>query len=296
MIAVVGATGGLGGAICQALASRGEHVRALVRESTSADRLSELKAQAVELVHGDLRSPANLHALCTGSRTVISSASALNSRVPGDTIRSVDEVGHLELIEAAEAAGVDQLIYVSLLPQVVSSPLEEAKVRVEQRLKGSGMSYTVLRPALFTEAWLSPKYWPVTGFDFIKRRARLAGAGQRPVQWISLADVARYAVSAIDNPACHQLSFDLAGPEALSPLQVVQLLEHAGGPAFEVDHVSEQDLRARQSRGDVFEQSFCALLLSCALGLECDAAPARTAMPFELSTVSSYISRITKHL
>jgi uncharacterized protein YbjT (DUF2867 family) len=56
---VVGATGpiGLGGEICRLLRKQGKPVRALVRPTSSADRVSQLRSAGVEIVVGDVIDP-----------------------------------------------------------------------------------------------------------------------------------------------------------------------------------------------------------------------------------------------
>ena len=55
--------------------------------------------------------------------------------------------------------------------------------------------YTILRAGYFMEAWLSP----AVGFDPINAKATIYGAGQNPISWISLQDVAQFAVTSLDN-------------------------------------------------------------------------------------------------
>src|SRR3954468_10707887 len=106
MVLVVGATGLVGSAVCQKLAERGEKVRALVRATSSPERLAGLRASGAELVTGDLKDPGSLAAACRGVAAVISTAPSTLSRQPGDSIESVDGAGQLNLIDAAKAANV----------------------------------------------------------------------------------------------------------------------------------------------------------------------------------------------
>ena len=66
MILVVGATGLLGSAVCEKLARRGEKVRALVRETSSKEKISTLRSCGVELCVGDPKDPDSLAAACRG--------------------------------------------------------------------------------------------------------------------------------------------------------------------------------------------------------------------------------------
>ena len=57
MILVVGATGLLGTRICERLRAEGQSVRALVRKTSSPDKVSSLKSLGCELATGDLKEP-----------------------------------------------------------------------------------------------------------------------------------------------------------------------------------------------------------------------------------------------
>jgi uncharacterized protein YbjT (DUF2867 family) len=102
---IVGATGLVGGEICRRLAADRKPVRALVRPTGDASRIDELRAAGAELVSGDLKEPASVQAACVGATAVLSTASSMLSRQPGDTIDGVDRLGQLQLIEAAKSAG-----------------------------------------------------------------------------------------------------------------------------------------------------------------------------------------------
>src|SRR5450631_944133 len=100
MILVVGATGLLGTEICLRLAKQGEKVRALVRTTSSPEKMASLEKCGVELCVGDLKDAGSLSGACNGVNAVISTASSTLSRQAGDSIESVDDHGQLNLVEA----------------------------------------------------------------------------------------------------------------------------------------------------------------------------------------------------
>ena len=260
---IVGATGLLGGEICTLLRAHGSRVRALTRSTADAGRIARLREHGVELVAGDLKDRGSLEAACHGAGTVITTASATLSRQPGDSIETVDRQGQLDLIAAAEAAGVRHFVLVSFPPVALDFPLQSAKREVEARLQQSRMAYTILQPTCFDEVWLSP----ALGFDVGKAVAQIYGGGHHRLSWISAHDVARFAVAALDTPRAVNATIRLGGPEALSPLDVVQLAERITGRRFEVHHVPETALRAKyESASDPMERSFAALMLYYAAG------------------------------
>src|SRR5262249_50889247 len=245
MYLVVGATGpvGLGGEICRQLRAAGQPVRALGRPTANADRVADLTRIGVEFVSGDLKKPRSLHEACRGIETVISTASMMVSRQEADTVESVDGTGQIDLVDAADAAGVSSFVYVSFSQHIDRDfPFRNAKRAVEHHLRQRGLAYTILRPTFLMEVWLSP----IAGFDFSSARARIYGQGRNPISWISMDDVARFAVAAAGTPAAHDATFELGGPEAISPLDAVRIFEEIGGRRFQLDFVSAEELEQQQ--------------------------------------------------
>ena len=260
---IVGATGLLGGEICHLLRARGSRVRALIRPTSDAGRLTRLRDHGAEFVRGDLKDRASLDAACHGADTVITTASSMLSRQPGDSIETVDRQGQLDLVDAAEAAGVRHFVLVSFPPVALDFPLQSAKRAVEARLQRGRMAYTVLQPTCFDEVWLSP----ALGFDVPKAAAQIYGGGHHRISWISAHDVARFAVAALDTPRALNAVVRLGGPEALSPLDVVQLAERITGRRFDVRRMPETGLRENyESATDPMGKSFAALMLYYAAG------------------------------
>jgi uncharacterized protein YbjT (DUF2867 family) len=263
MILVVGASGTLGGEICHLLAGQGKAVRALVRETTSPERVDRLTTLGAEVIRGDLKDRASLDAACRGARTVVSTASSTVSRQAGDSIESVDRQGQLNLVEAAERAGIEHFVLISFPNVDIEFPLQSAKRVVEDRLRRGRMAYTILQPTCFMEVWLSP----ALGFDPAHATARIYGGGHNKVSWISFQDVAQFAVAALENPRAENAVIKLGGPEALSPLEVVRLAEQVIGKPVAVQHVPEEALLAQfRVATDSLQQSFAALMLYYARG------------------------------
>ena len=77
---VVGATGLVGSEICRLLLERGRQVRALVRETSSPDKVARLANLGASTVTGDLKDRASLDAACDGAQLVVSTASSTLSR------------------------------------------------------------------------------------------------------------------------------------------------------------------------------------------------------------------------
>ena len=287
---IVGATGLLGREICEVLAAKGNPVRALVRPTSNQAKVETLRVLGVEIVDGDLKDRSSLHEACRGVAAVISTASSTLSRQEGDSIQTVDRDGQLSLIDAARTAAVGRFIFVSFPDMDTEFPLQSAKRDVEQHLKQSGLEYTILRPTFFMEVWLSE----ALGFDARNARAQIYGSGRNKISWISYHDVARFAVACVNNPEARNAVIELGGPEALSPLEVVQIFEAAGGRPFTVSHVAEGQLRAqKESATDSLQESFAGLMLSYSSGSVIEMKETLEKFPMRLKSVREYAEQTT---
>jgi NADH dehydrogenase len=288
---IVGATGLLGGEICRRLTAEGEAITALVRDTSDPEKVAQLTSLGVELVRGDLKNLPSLKAACRDVRTVISTASSTLSRQSGDSIDTVDRQGQLDLIDAAEAAGVQRFVLISFPSVEIDFPLQHAKRAVEDRLRRSRMAHTILQPTCFMEVWLSP----ALGFDVANGQVQIYGDGRNRTSWISFQDVGRFAVSALDNPHATNATVKLGGPDALSPLEVVRLAEQSVGKPVVVRHVPEEALRAQLSAAaDPLQQSFAGLMLYYARGDVVDMTETSRAMQVDqLKSVSDYFGGTT---
>jgi uncharacterized protein YbjT (DUF2867 family) len=207
-------------------------------------------------------------------------ASSTLSRQEGDSIQTVDLEGQLNLIDAAKAANVSRFVLISFPPLDVEFPLQAAKRRVEEDLKSSGLTYTILQPTLFMEVWLSP----VLGFDAANAKAQIYGSGENKISWISCKDVAKFAVASLDHPAARKAVIELGGPEALNPLEVVRTFEELQGRKFDVQHVPEEALREqRKGASDPLQQSFAGLMLHYSRGHVIDMRETLQKFPARLS-------------
>ncbi len=289
---VVGASGLVGSAVCARVAAQGKPVRTLVRPSTDAAKQAKLKSLGGHLAFGDLKDASSLSTACRGVATVISTASSTLSRQAGDSIETVDMQGQLNLVRAAKAAGVHHFIFISFPPVPEDFALQRAKRAVERELVASDLAYTILQPTFFTEVWLSP----AVGFDAPNASAQIYGSGENKISWISYVDVARFAAACVGNLAVRNCVIKLGGPDALSPLEVVEIFEQASGRKFTVTHVPEQALRAQRAAAtDSLQEGFASLMLYYARGEVIDMKPALKLFPIpasELNSVQNYATRL----
>jgi len=275
-ILIVGATGpiGLGREVCKILShfKTQYEINVLVRESAMADAdkqayLQELKTCNARFCHADLKDAASLLRICDGMDVVITSATVTSSRQPGDTPETVDRQGQRSLLVAARKMAVKKYIYVSYSDNNqmnADCALTDAKREMEDALRASDLDYTILKPTYFSECWLSPRF----GFDLENKKASLCDGGQAMISWISIQNVAQFAVASINSHSAHRASLNLGGPQTLSVRDLVTYCEQGLGCKFELSNADvpalKQSLLEASRRGNSLDQSLAALTLGFA--------------------------------
>jgi uncharacterized protein YbjT (DUF2867 family) len=230
---VVGATGRLGVEICARLRAGGVPVRALVRPGSP--RETQLAELDVERVYADLKDPQSLATACSGTNCLVTTASAMHARCDGDGLKSVDRDGHISLIRAAKAAGVEHFVYTSISAEAnPRAVLVRIKRRVERVLRESGMAWTVLQPAAFMETLFSAS----AGWEIEDGRVRIVGPGTTPFNPVSMYDVAEFAVQSVVRDDLQRRVIPAGGPDVVTALEAVAVFEEVAGRKLEVKHSS----------------------------------------------------------
>lgn len=285
-IVVVGATGALGSRIATGLARRGIAVHAVVRPTTTGAAVDRLEQAGVDVRRADLEDARTLPEALAGASCVVSTATSF----PGDrrdhAIATVDEAGTIALVDAAEGSRtVSRFVFVSFKPVPYDFPLQRAKRAVERRLATTALDAVVLRPGKFMDIWFSP----LCGFDVAGAKATIFGAGDRPVTWIAVRDVAEIAIRAALAEGPARGTFELGGPEALSQRQAVQRFEAATGRRFALDVLPEAELERRLAEAEhPVDRSLFALMLESATGAATPVSTTLDSFPVELTTVSEF--------
>ena len=234
MILVVGGSGQLGSRVVTRLRDRAERVRCLVRPGTDDQALRD---QGVDVVRGDLTDHGTLPGACQGVTTVVATATVISRRLAGarhPSMREVDEVGMAALVDAAEEAGVQRFVYLSFagVDDSFGSPLDRAKLGIEQRLKTSSMRSVIARPDAFQDVHLAP----LGRFDMKAGKVAVFGRGDNRRRWVGVDDVAELVVAlALETDPPEVVEF--GGPEALSRNEAIAVAERVTGRPMKVQRV-----------------------------------------------------------
>lgn len=198
MILVTGATGNIGSHLVATLLDQDAPVRVLVRD---ADKARAAFGDGVDIVSGDLRDASSVSAALTGAERVF-----LNSPSPEGFFDL-----QWPLIDAAEAAGVEQLVRLSVLgaaPDATTS-FGRGHFSLDEHLKASALSWTILQPNGFMQNLLSSA-------ETIKAGAIYASAGDGHVSMIDARDIAEVAAAVLTAGGHTGESLVLTGGEAFT--------------------------------------------------------------------------------
>lgn len=234
MIAVLGATGRVGGEVARLLADCGADARALVRRPAATDL-------PLPAVAADLADPSTLPAALDGAERLF----LLTPHVAGQ------ELLEAAAVDAAAAAGVRHVVKVSggaaTLGPNGTTATAVAHWRGEQRIERSGLRFTFLRPSFFMQNLLDA-IAPIIASTGVLA----APLGRAPIAMVDARDVAACAVAALLDPEPRNDAWQLTGPRsvtlddvaarlgvryvALRPRVAARAMARRGAHRGEIDH------------------------------------------------------------
>ncbi|MBA3797896.1 MAG: SDR family oxidoreductase [Actinomycetota bacterium] len=200
MIGITGATGEIGGRLARRLAERGYDQRLIVRDAARAPALDG--AETVKF--GGYSDTAGMYRSCTGvSLLFLASAREAEDRVEQ----------HKAAIDAAAAAGVTRIVYLSLISAASDATFTFARdhFQTEEHIRASGLDFTFSRQSLYLD--LVPL---LGGPDGVIR----GPAGNGRLAPVSRDDIADALVAMLTERGHESATYDLTGPQALTLTEV----------------------------------------------------------------------------
>ena len=218
MILVTGATGKVGGQALRRLVEKGLDVRAFVRDPAKI----EVLGLGVEAAQGDLDKPETIPPAMAGVDKVLVVAGGWD--IPAEDAN---------VIAAAEAAGVAQVVLLSSLgveAGVASGPFHAPG---EEKLRSSGLGWTILRPGFYMANAMMWRDTIVGQGVFYEP----TGTGRHAL--VHPADVGDVATAVLASDGHAGRTYELTGPEAISSADCAAALSAALGR--EIRHVDVPD-------------------------------------------------------
>lgn len=229
---VTGANGHLGRATLRHLLETQKIAPAdIVAGSRDPSKLAELSQAGIETRKADFDDREGLVAAFSGiDHLLIVSTDELAT--PGKRLEQ-----HRHAVEAAVAAGVDHIVYTSM-PNPDRSLVSFAPdhLGTEQAIKASGLPYTILR-----NAWYSDNYLMSMPHN-LQTGTWHTAMGDGRVSNISRDDCARAAAAALAKPHVSNATLTLTGLESRSASEVAAIVSAVAGKPLQVVPVSDEQL------------------------------------------------------
>ncbi len=217
---VTGAFGYTGGYVARRLVDEGVRVRTLSRRPAGRNPLGAL----VETVPLDFSDTDGLRRSMQGAGVLYNTYWIRYARGKMTFDHAVEN--SRTLFEAAVDAGVGRIVHFSVTNPSRDSelPYFRGKARVEELLKGLGVTYAVIRPTLVyggSDLLLNNMAWALRRFPVFP----VCGNGEYPVQPVYVEDLAAQAVEA--GALSGNSVADAVGPETFTFDELLRLLASA---------------------------------------------------------------------
>ncbi|MCM2411805.1 SDR family oxidoreductase [Streptomyces sp. RKAG290] len=234
LTAVTGASGALGGRVAKRLARAGVPVRLLGRDPS---RLPELPGAdtAPAAAYGDGEA---MRRALAGAHTLF----LVSAHESPDRVRE-----HMTAVDAAVAAGVERIVYVSFLGAAPDATFTFARDHwdTEAHIRTTEIRYTFLR-----DSWYLAGLPAMTGTDGVLR----GPAGDGRVAAVAHEDIADSAAAVLlagadlSGPSHDGQTYDLTGPEAFTLAEAAEELGRVTGRTITYAPETREEAYASRSR------------------------------------------------
>ena len=239
-ILVTGATGQLGKEVVNQLLNKTDasNLAVMVRD---ASKVEELKTKGVDIRTGDYNDyPSLVKAFKGIDKLYFVSGSDHLHRIPQ----------HKNVVNAAKEAGVNHVVYTSAQRknETDSSPvaiINEAHIQTENWLKASGMTYTILKHAIYLD--MVPVF---LGEQIMETGVANLPAGEGKVAFTLRADMAEVAAVILTSEGHENKIYDITNDKAVSFGEIVaDISQITGKNIVYVSTSQEEYIQALSSAG-----------------------------------------------
>lgn len=226
-VLLAGAFGHLGVDILLNLISEGYEVIAC---DLKEKKISSLEGK-YQFIAIDATKPNTMLGICEGCDIVITTM-GLVGKSSSLTNYDIDLAGNEVLLNEAKKAGVKRFVYVSVIHADSDSsvPMLDAKARFEEKLKESGMDYTIIRPTGYFYD-IAHVFMPMVS----KGKVTLLGKKDYPVNVIDTLDLAKFIVTHL-NDTTNEV-YEIGGKETYTYKEIAEIFFSAAKKKCKISRV-----------------------------------------------------------
>jgi NAD(P)H dehydrogenase (quinone) len=220
---------GTGGAIRQRIVAKmdrllitgasgqlGRRTAEYVLERVEPAQLADLAARGAQIRFGDFDDPGSLSSAFAGAKRLL-----LISAV--DLAQRVEQ--HHAAIDAATRAGVNHIIYTSMLSPDAHNPAAVAPShrQTETDLLHCGVTWTLLRNSLYADYQLPEARQAILHGRFVHNR------GNGRIAYVTRDDCAAVAAAVLTSHGHANLAYNITGPHSYDPAELADVYAALGG-------------------------------------------------------------------
>jgi len=252
-ILITGATGHLGFSVVDELIEKKgtKNVSVLVRDLSKA---SKLKEKGVQLIQGDYNDYNSLASAFMGIEKLyfVSGSDIFN--------RSVQ---HENIVKAAKAAKVNHIIYTSFQRKTDddTSPIAfvaSAHILAEKLIRESGLTYTILKHALYAD--IMPMFM---GDQVLNSGVIFLPAGNGKASFTSRADMASAGVAVLTGEGHENKTYEISVGKSYTFSDVAAILTGLSGKQIHYAAPDVETFLKAFAKSDVPEESIQAMAAFC---------------------------------
>ena len=225
MVLITGASGSVGKAVLQEASRKESKVRAMYRSKEEAAKAPS----GCEAVLADYANKQSLRNALDGVASVYVVCSPIPQLVELES----------NVLDVCKESGVKHVVLNSALgARDYGKSFPSWHRKVEDKLKGTGMSYTILRPNGFLQN--------IVTYNAPSIRAQgafYAAMGDAKVSYLDVGDIAVVAVRALQGGAHAGKTYELNGPEAISNQELAKRISRVTGRKVDFVDIPESAQR-----------------------------------------------------
>jgi NAD(P)H dehydrogenase (quinone) len=230
-VIVSGASGQLGSLVIDELLARdiAPENLILVSRTPNTDHLKAYAARGASVRFGDFNQPESLDAAYRGGTRML----LISINGGGGTRPELHKVA----IDAAVRAGVKQIAYTSYVnaDRYADSTIAIDHRRTELILEGSGVAWTLLRNQIYANGLADQ------AVQMVREGRYVTHTPEARVAYVTREDCAAAAAAVLATPGHDNKAYNITGPDAVGPRELVALASEIGGKSIELVVRSESD-------------------------------------------------------